>query len=899
MASDLGVSISVSAAVGGALSGLASVSKAMKTLESTTGTLQARQRELGSVLERNKDRLGVQSAKQLWQEYDKIDRSIKKLTVSFTKLQQVQAAKAANTQQWQNLKGQWQAAVGAAGMVALPVKLAIDFESSMADVKKVVNFDTPQQFKEMEQDILRMTRKIPMAADELAAIVAAGGQSGVAREHLTVFASDAAKMGVAFDMAAGQAGESMATLSNVLQIPIPKISRLGDAINHLSDNANSKAADIVNVLTRVGSDTKQLGLTENQAAALGSTFLSMGKAPELAAQAIKGMTTSLSVLKVGGKNEAAALAELGLTTKEFADAMNKDAQGAILNLLARVKQLPKDQQYPLLMSMFGKQYADDALLLANNVGEYNRQLDLLSEKDASGNLKYLGSMQREFENRSATTANQLQIMKNGLSELGITVGSVILPAVNDFIGGIIQITNKLADWANAHPVLTGYIIKTVMALASLVAGGWLVRVAANRITAGLLTAKGALQSFKVTAQLVSLVMKGGILPADVPGRLGTLVRALSAARAAMMSFSVSSLIAMWPVALAVGAIALVAWAVYKAWNPIKGFFAGLWDGLLQGLAPLKPAFDQLVNALSGVWKTIAPLIMPVVDAIASALSGLWTMVQPFVQPIIDFFGDFFSTTQMAEGGARSFGETVGVWLGEKISGLVGIVLNAWTSITTFFNNGLNALINLITNFSPVFAFQAAFNAVWVWLSGLWGRFSVYGSQMIDGLVNGIKAGIGRAVAAVQGVVAAVKSAFTSDRKGMAIHSPSRVFRSYGEFITQGLSIGIGKGADKPVATVGNMAGRLKQRFAERIGQWRSDIAARVSGSSEAFAEARSQQQNSVAASAVNSSITVNFNPTINAPGGDPAQIQTALQMGLREFETLFQRMMADRERRAY
>jgi len=46
-------------------------------------------------------------------------------------------------------------------------------------------------------------------------------------------------------------------------------------------------------------------------------------------------------------------------------------------------------------------------------------------------------------------------------------------------------------------------------------------------------------------------------------------------------------------------------------------------------------------------------------------------------------------------------------------------------------------------------------------------------------------------------------------------------------------------------------------------------------------------------------VTIHFNPTINAPGGNPAQIQTALQMGLREFETLFQRMMADRERRAF
>ena len=59
--------------------------------------------------------------------------------------------------------------------------------------------------------------------------------------------------------------------------------------------------------------------------------------------------------------------------------MNKDAQGAISSFIEKVKQMPKDKQYPLLAKIFGKQYADDVLLLAQNTGEYNRQLGLLQE----------------------------------------------------------------------------------------------------------------------------------------------------------------------------------------------------------------------------------------------------------------------------------------------------------------------------------------------------------------------------------------------------------------------------------------------------------------------------------------------------------------------------------------
>lgn len=880
MATDLGVSITVSAVVGGALSGLTNIGKAMNTLKSATDTLSIRQKELGKTLERNKDRLGIASAKQLWQEYDKIGASINRLKQQYQALHNISAAKATNNQQWLDIKGQWQGAVAAAGALLLPVKLAVDFESSMADVKKVVNFDTPQQFKEMEKDILRLTREIPMAGKEIAAIVAAGGQSGVARQDLTGFASDAAKMGVAFDMAAGQAGESMATLSNVLQIPIPKISQLGDAINHLSDNANSKAADIVNVLTRTGSDIKQLGMTENQGAAWGSTFLSMGKAPELAAHAMKGMITSLSVLKAGGG--AKELAQLGLSTRQFARAMNEDANGAMLNLLERVKQLPKDMQYPLLMKMFGRQYADDALMLANNVGEYNRQLKLLEERDASGNLKYIGSMQREFANRSATTANQIQLFKNGFAELGITVGSVLLPVVNDFLGKGIKLANILADWSAKHPGLMKGIVGTAASLLAFRVGLFGAMVVVNRSKAAYLSLKGALLSLKSAALLTKAVMQGGMGLVDVPGRLGTVMRAFSAARTVMIGFSLSSLVAMWPLLLAVGVIALAGWAIYKAWNPIKAFFTGLWDGLLKGLEPVKPAFDALVSAVS-----------PVADAIGSVLGGLWESIQPFVQPLLDFFGDFFSTTQMAEGGARSFGEAVGLWIGEKITAVVDWVAGKVGEIKTAFDGGLSGILTLILNWSPLGAFYSAFAAVMSWFGiDLPAKFTEFGGNIISGLWNGLKAKFEAVKEWFGGVAGWFSAKFQTANQ---IHSPSRLFHRFGGWMMEGLQLGLNKGAPRPLAAIGHAAGRLKERFADRMGQLRSDIAARVSGGSEVFARERTRQ----AEAAAQSGMVIHYNPTINAQGGDTAQIQTALSMSLREFETLFKRMMAEQARRAY
>lgn len=129
---------------------------------------------------------------------------------------------------------------------------AIDFESSMADVKKVVDFDTPQQFKEMGNDILEMTKTIPMAAQDLAQIVAAGGQSGIAREDLTGFAESAAKMGVAFDISAGQAGDMMAKWRTAFKMNQTEVVDLADKINYLGNTTAASAPLISDVVTRIG-----------------------------------------------------------------------------------------------------------------------------------------------------------------------------------------------------------------------------------------------------------------------------------------------------------------------------------------------------------------------------------------------------------------------------------------------------------------------------------------------------------------------------------------------------------------------------------------------------------------------------------------------------------------------
>lgn len=131
----------------------------------------------------------------------------------------------------------------------------------------------------------------------------------------------------------------------------------------------------------------------------------------------------------------------------------------------------------------------------------------------------------------------------------------------------------------------------------------------------------------------------------------------------------------------------------------------------------------------------------------------------------------------------------------------------WERIKAIFNMGIQALKSFIMNFTPVGLFIRAFAAVWPYLSSLGAKFKQYGMNMLEGLKNGILGKAQAVVSSISNVVGRIKGAFTGS-KGMDIHSPSRVFDSYGGYMMQGLGRGILSNAGIPVSATKSIAGQI-------------------------------------------------------------------------------------------
>ncbi|KIC12782.1 phage tail tape measure protein, TP901 family [Morococcus cerebrosus] len=675
---------------------------------------------------------------------------------------------------------------------------AIKFESAMANVKKVVDFESPEGFKNLKKDILEMTRTIPMSKEELAGIAASGGQLGIAEKDLKSFTTTIAKMGVAFDMSAEQAGDSMAKLANIYKIPISQIDKLGDAVNQLSNSSPAKAADIVNTLGRVGGVAKQFGLTELQTASLSNAFIALGRSPEVAGTSINGMLTKLMTADKQGAKFQKALKNMGLESKSLKKAIAQNGEQALMDFLKQVEKLPKENQMGALVDLFGLEYADDVAALVGGLDTYRKSIEELKKTGKDGKASFIGSMDKEFSARSGTTENGLALLKNSFSELMTVVGERLLPVISKVSSALAGFIQELTDFAAANPALVD-----------------------------------------------SLLILGGILAGVVVGFSG-----------------LTALIGVLSISWIVAARAMSPlFTAFKVMRSVGWLFSRVLLQIIRFLPMVGSAFVKL-----GMMLLTTPI------GIALTLLGVAAYM-------------LYRNWDAVVAGAKALWQGLGVFVGGVVNTIVSFFGACWERIKAYFGGGIGNISAQILRWSPLNLFYQVFRGVMSWFGvQLPSSFAQFGANIIQGLWSGLKSKFEAVKAWFAEKAASLKQTFAGV---MGIHSPSRVFRRFGGWMMDGLQIGLDRGAASPIASMAGVAGRLKSGFANHMGQ----MAARVSSGRAAFADARSSQSTG--------GMTINYNPTINAPGGNPQQIEAALQIGLREFEAMFRRMMDDKARRAY
>lgn len=301
---------------------------------------------------------------------------------------------------------------------------AVEFESAFADVRKVVDANE-EQFENLRRTIRQMSTELPIAANDIAALFAAAGESGVATQDLKAFSEMAARVGIAFDMSAGEAGESLAKLKTQLGLSVAETGDMADAINHLSNNMASKAKDITRYMLRVGALAEMGGFTKEQIAGIGSAMIAAGAEAEVAGTAMQNVVKALTRGDSAKKSQKEVAAALGLDLPQIAKEMQKDAPKAMKRVLQAIAKAPKDRHIALLSDFFGDEAKAFAPLIGN-MGLLEQALDSVSDR-----TRYAGSAFNEFIERSNTAQNTLDLLGNKISNRFWEMGDRMLPTIKE------------------------------------------------------------------------------------------------------------------------------------------------------------------------------------------------------------------------------------------------------------------------------------------------------------------------------------------------------------------------------------------------------------------------------------------------------------------------------------
>ena len=371
--------------------------------------------------------------------------------------------------------------------------------------------------------------------------------------------------------------------------------------------------------------------------------------------------------------------------------------------------------------------------------------------------------QLEKLGRDSAAGKELEAQSK-LANLKLTMGEKILPLYAQGLEMAISAITRLNGFMERNPTVAKVMITAFAVLAGLL-------LVLGPLMLGIAALIGPYAMLHV--MFAKMGVTGGVLTPILRGLGGAFMWAgravLWLGRALMLN----------PIGIAVTVIAGAAFLIYKYWEPIKGFFRGLWSDV-------KTAFAGGIGGVSSLIVNWSPL-----GLFYRAFAG-----------VLGWFG-IALPAKFSEFGASILQRITASW--EPIAAFFADI---WSRLRTVCAGGMGSITALIINWSPVGVFYQAFAGVMSWFGiQLPAQFTEFGANILRGLVNGITGSMGAVKDAISNAGSSTIAWF---KEKLGIHSPSRVFAQLGDYTMQGLAVGLDRSESAPIAKVSSMAQRLTQ-----------------------------------------------------------------------------------------
>lgn len=323
------------------------------------------------------------------------------------------------------------AAVGAAGVVVGAVKMAADFEAALNTINTVA-MATPEALDKIGDSMRKLARDTGTELGDLTAgyydLVSAGIKTADAQNVLT----QANTLGIGALSSTAEAVDLLTTAINTYGGDATKAAAYTDIFAKAVERGKVTASEIASSFANVGPLAASLGVDVAELGA-GYARLTAGgtKAGEAATQMASALTALLkktpgleALEKATKKNYAAIAGSDGLNVA--LEQMRTDAKKAGIEIIDLVGR--KEALLYILQTT------------GPNLKAYNADLAAMADAE--------GTAARQMGERQKGLVPQLKMLKAGLKDAAITIGSALLPKLTPLV-------KKLNDWLNLDTTQAG------------------------------------------------------------------------------------------------------------------------------------------------------------------------------------------------------------------------------------------------------------------------------------------------------------------------------------------------------------------------------------------------------------------------------------------------------------
>ncbi|EFC1918895.1 phage tail tape measure protein [Escherichia coli] len=469
---------------------------------------------------------------------------------------------------------------------------AIGFGKEMSRVQALTRIDkNSPQFKALREQALKLGSETQFTASD-----AASGQSFLAMAGFTPQAIQAALPGVLNMALAGgvELGETADIGSNILtqfNLTADQMDRVGDTLTAAFTRTNTDLRALGETMKYTGPVAAKLGISLEEAAAMAGMLANNGLRGSDAGTA---MRASLSRLASPPKAAADALKELGVSVADARGKM-RPMEDVLLDLYKATQKYGQVDQVSFFKDIAGEEafVGLQTLVAAAGSGELQK---LTRELQGAR-----GEADRVAKVMADNLDGDLKNLDSAWEGLRIRISDLVDGPLRSVTQWLTRVLEKITSLAQAHPVLTRQL---------LIAGGALLAMTATigslSLVIGVLYGKLATLrlGFDILTRSMNVIR---VLPA-LWGMVTGSVSLLGGAIGALFS----------PVGLIVAALAGAAVLIWKYWDPIRGFFAGVFSGIMERLTPLRETFERFG---------------PVFDAIGSGISLVFNWFKSLLSPM--------------------------------------------------------------------------------------------------------------------------------------------------------------------------------------------------------------------------------------------------------------------------